>query len=66
MKIAGIAGPLPELVAAFVAKPLRPILLGQDPVAHESCRTGSHCVVVHGRRVTRCWQSARSTARCGT
>jgi len=39
MKIASIAGPLPELVAAFVAKPLRPILLDQDPVAHESCRT---------------------------
>jgi L-rhamnonate dehydratase len=31
----GIAGPLPDMVAAFVAKRLRPIVLGQDPVAHE-------------------------------
>ncbi len=27
----GIAGPLPDMVAAFVAKRLRPIILGQDP-----------------------------------
>src|SRR5579859_5770187 len=31
----GVAGPVPELVAAFVAKRLRPIILGQDPIAHE-------------------------------
>jgi L-rhamnonate dehydratase len=31
----GIAGPLPEMVALFVAKRLRPILLHQDPIAHE-------------------------------
>jgi L-alanine-DL-glutamate epimerase-like enolase superfamily enzyme len=65
MKITGITDPLPEMVADFVAKRLRPILLGQDPVAHEKLWDQMHRIVVHGRRVTRCWQSARSTALWG-
>jgi len=48
--IIGIAGPLPELVAAFVAKRLRPILLGQDPIAHEKLWDQMHRIMVHGRQ----------------
>jgi L-alanine-DL-glutamate epimerase-like enolase superfamily enzyme len=46
----GIAGPLPELVAAFIAKRLRPILLGQDPIAHEKLWDQMHRIMVHGRQ----------------
>ena len=46
----GIAGPLPEMVAAFVAKRLRPILLGQDPIAHEKLWDQMHRIMVHGRQ----------------
>jgi L-rhamnonate dehydratase len=31
----GIAGPLPDTVAFFVAHRLRPMLLDRDPIAHE-------------------------------
>jgi L-alanine-DL-glutamate epimerase-like enolase superfamily enzyme len=48
--IIGIAGPLPELVAAFVAKRLRPILLDQDPIAHEKLWDQMHRIMVHGRQ----------------
>jgi L-alanine-DL-glutamate epimerase-like enolase superfamily enzyme len=46
----GIAGPVPELVAAFVAKRLRPIILGQDPIAHEKLWDQMHRIMVHGRQ----------------
>jgi len=46
----GIAGPLPELVALFVAKRLRPIILGQDPIAHEKLWDQMHRIMVHGRQ----------------
>ncbi len=46
----GIAGPLPDIVAAFVAKRLRPIILGQDPVAHEKLWDQMHRIMVHGRQ----------------
>jgi L-rhamnonate dehydratase len=48
--IIGIAGPLPEMVAAFVAKRLRPILLGQDPIAGEKLWDQMHRIMVHGRQ----------------
>jgi L-alanine-DL-glutamate epimerase-like enolase superfamily enzyme len=46
----GIAGPLPEMVALFVAKRLRPILLNQDPIAHEKLWDQMHRIMVHGRQ----------------
>ena len=46
----GIAGPLPDMVAAFVAKRLRPIILGQDPIAHEKLWDQMHRIMVHGRQ----------------
>ncbi|HTB43687.1 MAG TPA: hypothetical protein VK741_08685 [Acetobacteraceae bacterium] len=46
----GIAGPLPEMVALFVAKRLRPILLKQDPIAHEKLWDQMHRIMVHGRQ----------------
>ncbi len=46
----GIAGPLPEMVAMFVAKRLRPIILGQDPIAHEKLWDQMHRIMVHGRQ----------------
>ena len=46
----GMAGPLPDMVAAFVAKRLRPIILGQDPVAHEKAVRRMHRIMVHGRQ----------------
>jgi L-alanine-DL-glutamate epimerase-like enolase superfamily enzyme len=45
----GIAGPVPEMVALFVAKRLRGILLGQDPIAHEKLWDQMHRIMVHGR-----------------
>ncbi len=46
----GIAGPLPDMVALYVARRLRPILLGQDPVAHEKLWDQMHRIMVHGRQ----------------
>ena len=46
----GLAGPLPEMVAAYAAKRLRPILLGQDPIAHEKLWDQMHRIMVHGRQ----------------
>jgi L-rhamnonate dehydratase len=46
----GIAGPLPEMVALFVAKRLRPIILHQDPIAHEKLWDQMHRIMVHGRQ----------------
>jgi L-rhamnonate dehydratase len=46
----GIAGPLPEMVALFVAKRLRPIILRQDPIAHEKLWDQMHRIMVHGRQ----------------
>jgi L-rhamnonate dehydratase len=46
----GIAGPLPEMVAIYVAKRLRPILLGRDPIAHEKLWDQMHRIMVHGRQ----------------
>jgi L-rhamnonate dehydratase len=38
------------MVATFVAKRLRPILLGQDPIAHEKLWDQMHRIMVHGRQ----------------
>ncbi len=46
----GIAGPLPEMVATYVARRLRPIVLGQDPIAHEKLWDQMHRFMVHGRQ----------------
>ncbi|MBV8615194.1 MAG: hypothetical protein JOY66_15715 [Acetobacteraceae bacterium] len=46
----GIAGPLWEGVAAHLARQLRPILLGQDPIAHERLWDQMHRLMVHGRQ----------------
>ncbi len=46
----GIAGPLWELVAMHLARQLRPILLGQDPIAHEKLWDQMHRLMVHGRQ----------------
>jgi L-rhamnonate dehydratase len=48
--ITGVAGPLPELVAIFIARRLRPILVGQDPIAHEKLWDQMHRIMVHGRQ----------------
>ena len=64
--IIGIAGPLPELVAAFVAKRLRPILLGRTRSRTRSCGTRCTASWCTAARATRCWRSAPSIARCGT
>ncbi len=46
----GIAGPVTEMVALFVGKRLRPIILGQDPIAHEKLWDQMHRIMVHGRQ----------------
>lgn len=46
----GIAGPMPDMVALYVARRLRPILLGQDPIAHEKLWDQMHRIMVHGRQ----------------
>lgn len=46
----GMAGPLPEMVAMYLARRLRPILLGQDPIAHEKLWDQMHRLMVHGRQ----------------
>lgn len=46
----GIAGPLWDAVAAAVARQLRPILLGKDPIAHELLWDQMHRLMVHGRQ----------------
>jgi L-rhamnonate dehydratase len=46
----GVAGPVPEMVAVFVAKRLRPIIVGQDPIAHEKLWDQMHRIMVHGRQ----------------
>src|SRR3984885_5946298 len=48
--VIGIAGPLPETVAFFIARRLRPILLGRDPIAHELLWDQMHRLMVHGRQ----------------
>ena len=48
--VVGIAGPLPETVAFFIGRRLRPILLGRDPVAHELLWDQMHRIMVHGRQ----------------
>jgi L-rhamnonate dehydratase len=48
--VIGIAGPLPETVAFFVGRRLRPMLLGRDPIAHELLWDQMHRLMVHGRQ----------------
>ena len=48
--VSGIAGPVPDGVAAIVAGRLRPLLLGRDPIAHEMLWDQMHRVMVHGRQ----------------
>ena len=39
-----------DTVAFFVARRLRPVLLGRDPVAHEMLWDQMHRIMVHGRQ----------------
>jgi len=48
--VTGIAGPMPETVAYFIGRRLRPILLGRDPIAHELLWDQMHRIMVHGRQ----------------
>ncbi|MBV9811634.1 MAG: hypothetical protein JO326_02720, partial [Acetobacteraceae bacterium] len=48
--VIGIGGPLPDTVAFFIGRRLRPILLGQDPIAHEKLWDQMHRIMVHGRQ----------------
>ena len=46
----GIAGPVPDMVAIYAARRLRPLLLGHDPIAHEKLWDQMHRFMVHGRQ----------------
>ena len=46
----GIAGPIPQSVAAIIAGKLRPILLGRDPIAGEILWDQMHRLMVQGRQ----------------
>ncbi len=48
--VTGLAGPVPDAVAFYVGRRLRPILLGQDPIAHERLWDQMHRIMVHGRQ----------------
>jgi len=48
--VIGIAGPMPETVAYFIGRRLRPFLLGRDPIAHEMLWDQMHRIMVHGRQ----------------
>jgi L-rhamnonate dehydratase len=48
--VIGIAGPISDSVAAIAATKLRPVLLGQDPVAGERLWDQMHRLLVHGRQ----------------
>jgi L-rhamnonate dehydratase len=48
--LCGIAGPLPDMVALYVARRLRRLLIGQDPIAHEMLWDQMHRYMVHGRQ----------------
>nr|WP_294518750.1 enolase C-terminal domain-like protein [uncultured Rhodopila sp.] len=48
--VLGIAGPVPETVAFFVGRRLRPMLLDRDPLAHEMLWDQMHRLMVHGRQ----------------
>ena len=48
--VLGRAGPVPEGVAFIIAKSLRRLLLGQDPIAGEKLWDQMHRAMVHGRQ----------------
>jgi L-alanine-DL-glutamate epimerase-like enolase superfamily enzyme len=48
--VIGISGPLPDSVAYFIGRRLRPILLERDPIAHELLWDQMHRIMVHGRQ----------------
>ncbi len=48
--VTGRAGPVPEGVAFIIARSLRRLLLGQDPVAGEKLWDQMHRFMVHGRQ----------------
>ena len=48
--VTGIAGPVPDGVASIVAARLRPIIMGQDPIATELLWDQMHRIMVHGRQ----------------
>jgi L-alanine-DL-glutamate epimerase-like enolase superfamily enzyme len=48
--VTGLAGPIPQDVASIVARRLRPIVLGRDPIAHELLWDQMHRIMVHGRQ----------------
>jgi L-rhamnonate dehydratase len=50
--VAGTAGPLDETVAYFIARQLRPLLVGQDALATERVWDVLHRTLVHGRQGT--------------
>jgi L-alanine-DL-glutamate epimerase-like enolase superfamily enzyme len=48
--VIGIAGPIPEAVGSIVARSLRQIVMGKDPIAHEMLWDQMHRIMVHGRQ----------------
>ena len=48
--VIGIAGPIPDAVGGIIARSLRPIIMGKDPVAHEKLWDQMHRIMVHGRQ----------------
>lgn len=48
--VTGIAGPIPEAVGFIVARSLRRIVMGRDPIAHEALWDQMHRIMVHGRQ----------------
>ncbi len=48
--VIGIAGPMSDGVASIVATRLRPILMGQDPVAGEKLWDQMHRIMAYGRQ----------------
>ncbi|GAB3553906.1 L-lyxonate dehydratase [Arthrobacter tumbae] len=48
--VTGRAGPIPEGVAFIIARSLRKLLLGQDPIAGEKLWDQMHRSLIHGRQ----------------
>ncbi len=48
--LVGIAGPVSEAVGGIVARSLRKIVMGKDPIAHEMLWDQMHRIMVHGRQ----------------
>ncbi|MEO1017888.1 MAG: enolase C-terminal domain-like protein [Pseudomonadota bacterium] len=48
--VIGRAGPFDESIAQFIKKRLAPIIIDQDPIAHEKLWDQMHRIMVHGRQ----------------